>query len=58
MTRKPKMISAVCLAYLQSRIDATMLHRLNYAVERIPVHEIAALREFCDKNRRSATPLC
>ncbi len=52
------MISAVCLAYLQSRIDATMLHRLNYAVERIPVHEIAALREFCDKNRRSATPLC
>jgi hypothetical protein len=49
MTRKPKMISAVFLAYLQSRIDATMLHRLNYAVERIPVHEITALREFCDK---------
>jgi hypothetical protein len=47
--RKPRMISRVFLAYLQNEVDAVMLHRLLYTVERIPIHEISSLRIFCER---------
>ncbi len=46
--RKPKMVATIFRAYLQGTIDATMLHRLNRAVELVPLHDLSELRKFCE----------
>lgn len=46
--KKPRMLARVFLAYSAGEIDATMLHRLVYAVEQLPAFEIASLRQFCE----------
>jgi len=43
--RKPYMTAKVFSAYVFGSIDAKTLHRLNYAIERIPFYEIDMVRE-------------
>ncbi|NTU50716.1 MAG: hypothetical protein HGA87_07595 [Desulfobulbaceae bacterium] len=45
---KPRMVSLVFKAYSSSIIDGVMLHRLNNAIERIPVMEVKNIRTFRD----------
>lgn len=42
--RKPAMIAKIFAAYIEERIDATLLQRLIGAIERIPFYEIDAVR--------------
>jgi hypothetical protein len=44
--RKPQMIASVFKAYAKGEIDATLLHRLNYAIDRIPSYEISEVRRI------------
>jgi hypothetical protein len=46
--RKPAMVAYVFLAFATRKIDATMLHRLLNAVERIPTAEIDAVRKWVE----------
>lgn len=43
--RKPFMTARAFSAYVSGRIDAKTLHRLNYAIERIPFYEIDMVRK-------------
>jgi hypothetical protein len=51
-TRKPEMLAKIFGAFAVGRISPLELHRLIYAVERIPVHEIDSVREYL-----ASTPL-
>lgn len=54
---KPQMIALAFKAYAKGEIDATMLHRLNYAIDRIPSYEINKVRrihEMSDEERLEA----
>lgn len=44
--RKPEMLAKVFAAYANGDIDATTLLRLNFAIERLPMSELAKLRPF------------
>ena len=57
---KPRMVSLVFKAYSSSMIDGVMLHRLNNAIERIPVMEVKNIRKFSDasqENRNEFDPI-
>lgn len=45
---KPQMIAKIFKAYAARKIDARTLHRLNFAVDRLPSYEINAVRKFHD----------
>lgn len=47
------MVATVFLAYLKGEIDATMLHRLNRAIELVPLHELPELRTFCEADEQA-----
>lgn len=49
---KPRMVSLVFKAYSSSMIDAVMLHRLNNAIEGIPVMEVKNIRKFSDTSQK------
>lgn len=55
--RKPQMVAAVFRAYAEGAIDAVMLHRLNYAIERLPSADVGAVREFRDQTPNERTKL-
>ena len=49
--RKPQMIASGFKAYAQGEIDALLLHRLNYAIDRIPSYEISEVRRIHEMPR-------
>jgi hypothetical protein len=49
--RKPQMIASVFKAYAKGEIDATLLHRLNYAIDRLPTYEISEARKIHEMSR-------
>jgi hypothetical protein len=49
--RKPAMIARVFAAYVEDRIDATLLQRLIGAIERIPFYEIDAVRRVHEQSQ-------
>ena len=49
---KPRMAAFVFKAYSASRIDGDMLHRLNHAIETIPLFEVQNVRKFNDASEK------
>ena len=45
---KPRMVALVFKAYSESHVDSSMLHRLNSAIEKIPLFEVRNIRQFSD----------
>jgi hypothetical protein len=55
--KKPKMVARVFRAYADKSIDAAMLHRLNFTIERLPVYAIAEVASFATRDPRKRADL-